>query len=293
MVAMSLVETGSRFEPDPMSGRKTFAKEFLMPSPCSLIVRLTMALMLDRTRLRELVTKPLAISQSRNLPASIVVYVSKGYGRWVKMTKSLRSKLDTPLVYLFKKFQEKYVSPLHIDAESFESTFTQGLLSYDLLQYKRATLPLNPTEICEFIRKINRQHNLTPNDVAVLCSDRNSLKQINAEFIKSEKTIAMVETTEELKMLKKFSGPETVQEDTEKLKRRKKTFFMQNSGLTKFSTVHSFKGMDSSTVFYILTEADSPELIYTGITRAKTNLIIIDLSNSTYADYLYKEIENL
>ena len=103
----------------------------------------------------------------------------------------------------------------------------------------------------------------------------------------------MVETVEELNMLKTFSGPETVQEDTEKLKRRKKTFFMQNSGLTKFSTVHSFKGMDSSTVFYILTEADSPELIYTGITRAKTNLIIIDLSNSTYADYLHKEIENL
>jgi len=219
--------------------------------------------------------------------------IFKGYGRWVKMTKSLRSKLDTPLVYLFKKFQEKYVSPLHTDAESFESTFTQGLLSYDLLQYKRATFPLNPTEICEFIRKINRQHNLTPNDVAVLCSDRNILKKINDEFIKIEKTIAMVETVEELNMLKTFSGPETVQEDTEKLKRRKKTFFMQNSGLTKFSTVHSFKGMDSSTVFYILTEADSPELIYTGITRAKTNLIIIDLSNSTYADYLHKEIENL
>jgi len=219
--------------------------------------------------------------------------IFKGYGRWVKMTKSLRSKLDTPLVYLFKKFQEKYVSPLHTDAESFESTFTQGLLSYDLLQYKRATLPLKPTETCEFIRKINRKHNLIPNDVAILCSDRNILKQINDEFIKIEKTIAMVETTEELNSLKKFSGPETVHEDIEKLKRRKKTFFMQNSGLTKFSTVHSFKGMDSSTVFYILTEADSPELIYTGITRAKTNLIIIDLSNSTYSDYLEKEIGNL
>ena len=225
------------------------------------------------------------------------LFVTNIMSMYFNAIKSAKENKDwttsTEILDYIQKFQEKYVSPLHTDAESFESTFTQGLLSYDLLQYKRATLPLKPTETCEFIRKINRKHNLIPNDVAILCSDRNILKQINDEFIKIEKSIAMVETTEELNSLKKFSGPETVHEDIKKLKRRKKTYFMQNSGLTKFSTVHSFKGMDSSTVFYILTEADSPELIYTGITRAKTNLIIIDLSNSTYSDYLEKEIGNL
>ena len=70
---MSLEDTGSRLEPEPLSGRRTLAKEFFIFKPCLLIVRLTITLMLLRTRLRELVIMPLAISQSRNLHASIVV----------------------------------------------------------------------------------------------------------------------------------------------------------------------------------------------------------------------------
>ena len=32
--------------------------------------------------------------------------IIRGFGRWIKLTKSFRSKIDTNLVYLFKLFQE-------------------------------------------------------------------------------------------------------------------------------------------------------------------------------------------
>ena len=63
---------------------------------------------------------------------------------------------------------------------------------------------------------------------------------------------------------------------------------MQNSGLIKISTIHSFKGLESPTVFCILQENDSPEIIYTAMTRAKKNLIIFDVINSHYSSFFKK-----
>ena len=46
-------------------------------SPCSLIVRLIIDLIVANTRLVETTVKPLSNSQSRNLPASDVLYALK------------------------------------------------------------------------------------------------------------------------------------------------------------------------------------------------------------------------
>ncbi len=72
------------------------------------------------------------------------------------------------------------------------------------------------------------------------------------------------------------------------IRQRKKNFFMQNSGLIKISTIHSFKGHESPTVFCILQEHDNPELVYTAMTRAKKNLIIFDSINSHYSSFFEK-----
>ena len=67
-----------------------------------------------------------------------------------------------------------------------------------------------------------------------------------------------------------------------KIRRRKKCFFMQNSGLIKISTIHSFKGLEAQTVFCILTPEDDAEMVYTGITRAQRNLVVFDSSASSF-----------
>jgi ATP-dependent exoDNAse (exonuclease V) alpha subunit len=57
---------------------------------------------------------------------------------------------------------------------------------------------------------------------------------------------------------------------------------MQNSGLIKISTIHSFKGLEAQTVFCILSVEDDAEMVYTGITRAQRNLVVFDSSASSF-----------
>ena len=61
-----------------------------------------------------------------------------------------------------------------------------------------------------------------------------------------------------------------------------------NSGTVKISTVHSFKGWESETLFLILEKKYSQmqmtfdEILYTGITRSRANLVIINFGNEEY-----------
>ena len=210
--------------------------------------------------------------------------IIRGFGRWIKLTKSFRSKVDTNLVYLFKLFQEYYIRNLYQDAEIFESKYVQGMINYDVLEYNKTHLDL----ACELIRKYIRINNLVPNDVTIICSSIKDLRQINDGLIVFEKTMPMITTSAEIKIL---SGSADTDWQLKKLMRRKKVFFMQNSGLIKLSTVHSFKGMESPTIFFILKDLDDAELVYTAITRAKTNLIILDVGNGKYSNFFESQLD--
>ena len=63
------------------------------------------------------------------------------------------------------------------------------------------------------------------------------------------------------------------------IEEQKKFAFQANSGKVKISTIHSFKGWESSAVILILDDLgglNNDELIYTGITRAKEVLYILN-----------------
>ena len=64
-----------------------------------------------------------------------------------------------------------------------------------------------------------------------------------------------------------------------------------NSGTIKISTINSFKGWESDVVFLILEKKydtsttfniSFDELLYTGITRSRKNLVIINFGNEEY-----------
>ena len=65
----------------------------------------------------------------------------------------------------------------------------------------------------------------------------------------------------------------------------------------KLSTIHSFKGWEANTLFLILEpryesgefNLSFDELIYTGLTRSKLNLIILNYGNVDY----HKQLEEL
>ena len=74
------------------------------------------------------------------------------------------------------------------------------------------------------------------------------------------------------------------------LRGSKKFSFENNSGHLKLSTVHSFKGIESSFIVYLLTEKDAEELIYTAITRSKKDLMIFLPDSSAYFTFFKNQL---
>lgn len=110
---------------------------------------------------------------------------------------------------------------------------------------------------------------------------------LNEAFKRSEKTKVMFEDATVRDVLAARMGAESPQfkEEIDKIRQRKKCFFMQNSGLIKLSTIHSFKGLEAQTVFCILTPEDEAEMVSTGITRAQKNLVLFDSSESSFRPF--------
>ena len=75
--------------------------------------------------------------------------------------------------------------------------------------------------------------------------------------------------------------------DYEFIRKNKKIHFWMNSGTIKIATINSFKGWESELVFLILEKKNDfnnsfDELVYTGITRSRSNLVIINFGNEEY-----------
>lgn len=92
---------------------------------------------------------------------------------------------------------------------------------------------------------------------------------------------------DELHILKNYHR---FQDEIEKVRRNKKFNFYANRGTVKLSTIHSFKGWEIDTLFLIILKEDTPdeyefetaELIYTAITRCRTNLVVVNFNNEKY-----------
>ena len=94
-------------------------------------------------------------------------------------------------------------------------------------------------------------------------------------------------------------GPKRQTSDLKMIRDYKKIHFYMNSGTVKISTVHSFKGWESEMIFLILEKKYSQmqmtfdEFLYTGITRSRENLIIINFGNEEYGNKLKTLIDKV
>ncbi len=220
-------------------------------------------------------------SDSRESPIAL------GFGSWVRLTKSYRSAADAALLDLFRNFQMQHLIRKYADSEIFDVKATQASMRYDLLNYETYGKAYDPAFIFEKIQNYIREYQLHPNDIALVSSKVEWLIPLNEAFKKFEKTKVMFEEDAERTALTARMDPESEQfkEEIDTIRRRKKCFFMQNSGLIKLSTIHSFKGLEAQTVFCILAPEDEAEMVYTGITRAQKNLVVFDSSESSFRPF--------
>lgn len=107
---------------------------------------------------------------------------------------------------------------------------------------------------------------------------------------------------EEINAFKRDFGPDKMSNKLNQIRNNKKIHFFMNSGTMKLSTVHSFKGWESELLFLIVEpkyhsysefEQSFDEIIYTGITRCRSDLIILNFGNEDYHDSLKEIVTNV
>ncbi|MFV0173607.1 AAA family ATPase [Empedobacter falsenii] len=233
----------------------------------------------------------------RELDDSNNIKISKIPGAWNRsLNLNFRSKNE--IVKLTNEFQKEYFKTKYdiIEAElQQELQFDQPLIEYYDSENINGTYDL--------IFEIIKAHQLHPSDCGILSSKVNEIRELDFQIrnSKKEKTTRMFETKEIYQVLKeRYPNPRDFENELNKYRRIKKVNFWMNTGLMKLSTIQSFKGWEIDTLFLIInTDTDLhkeiPELVYTGLTRARNNLFLINLGNEKFEgffiDYINKNID--
>lgn len=201
------------------------------------------------------------------------------------MKKSFRFKHDIGKLAI--EFQKEFLGNKYtLD----EMLIAQQEFDFDpsIIEYYEIN---NLAEINDMIFKFIESHNIHSNDVAILADKIEILIEldfrIRNEF--QEDTITTFEMKEEYEKLKQRGL--LTQEKIEQIRRAKKVGFWLNAGMIKLSTVHSFKGWEIHTLFLLIDEQSTFELVYTGITRARQNIVIINLGNTELSNFFSKNIQ--
>lgn len=90
-----------------------------------------------------------------------------------------------------------------------------------------------------------------------------------------------------------FKSPQHALETVRAVEKQKKYAFNLNSGVMKLSTTHSFKGFESPTVVLLVGDRDSAELVYTGLTRARENIVVFAHAKSPFFGFFAARLEPL
>jgi hypothetical protein len=213
--------------------------------------------------------------------------VVEGFGNWTTLTKSFRYAAKSPIIPLIEAFQKHYMlSDYEQDVdESFQLGLTnvgiQTWCTFDIDDLSRvaATIIL--------LAKRNRFH---PNDISIISSQEALLRKLDYELRTSdahkERTLCSF-SSHEVSTHNKYS------KSSVQISRAKKIGFNLNSGVMKLSSTHSFKGFESPLIFLLINNDDSPEMVLTGMTRAKENLMVMLEPGSPYMDFFRNHLNLL
>lgn len=223
-------------------------------------------------------------------------YTSIG-GQWNILKKSFR--VTTDIANLATQFQRTFFTEKY-DYDEIQvqrSLFDTSLIKYHYLD--TADIPA----IMNIYNSVITETAIHDNDVCFQSSRVDILRLIDKDIRDRlhKKTNTMFETLEVYEKLKAdfATDGEKLKKELEIVRRNKKFNFWMNSGTTKLSTIHSFKGWEIATLFLLVeNESDeeheftTDELIYTAITRCRQNLVIINIGNRRYDDFFKRTIKN-
>lgn len=211
--------------------------------------------------------------------------VVEGFGSWSDLKKSFRYPESSPIIPLAESFQRSFLQSYKPDRdEAYQSNLPMvGILGHGRFQLADIS-SLAAQIIC--IAKLNNVH---PNDISIISSQEAILQRLDKHFrtspTHSEKTLCTFPAAEV--STSKYS------QHYQKISASKKFGFNLNSGVMKLASIHSFKGFESPFIVLIVNDGDSPEIVLTGLTRAKENLIVYVQKESKYFDFFSGHLKSI
>lgn len=213
--------------------------------------------------------------------------VVEGFGSWIKLTKSYRYSQQSPIIPLVDAFQRSFLlQDYEFDSdESFQMSLTSiGVQAYTTFDRQ------NMDELATHIIRIAKEYSIHPNDISIISSREIVLRELDHVLRTSaahkERTLCAfpsLEVSEHPKFSKKY----------QEISASKKKGFNLNSGVMKLSSTHSFKGFESLLIFLLVGNNDSPEMVFTGLTRAKENVVVFVEAESRYFNFFEKHLTKL
>lgn len=228
-------------------------------------------------------------------------------GRWNRSLKT-SYRFTENIAKLAARFQQKFLGRKYeIDDIAVIQQLEFGFESR--IDYHKLR-PNAPAEAYfEIIRDYVQEHRIHPSDVGILGATVDLIRKID-HLVRQEmreKTITTFEKEEyyqqQLAQCPHGIPDKGFSDDLEQKRRTKKLHFFMKTGTMKLSTIHSFKGWEIDTLFLIIDDLEnshdhgesftSHELVYTAITRARRNLIVINAASQDYNDFFQQQSNSI
>lgn len=215
-------------------------------------------------------------------------------GTWNQLKSSYR--MEGKSVDLALNFQKEFLKNYDIDKmDKVKKTNLIMEFSHDeneKIEYKyfENIDSFKNSNITNYIKEIIKENSLEHRKIAIITSEIECILPIMESFkdLVDERGITC-EKIEEHNSMEKY--------ELEELTRNRKLNFELFGDFLIFSTVHSFKGMERENIVYIFSDTKGKmeykmdELIYTGITRSKKNLFLINVGLEKYNEFFFKNIK--
>jgi len=144
--------------------------------------------------------------------------------------------------------------------------------------------------IASQIIAIAKKNKIHPNDISIISSQEAVLQGIDLCLRTSEnhkeRTLCSFPPIEAKNFAKHWTS-------YQKVGASRKRGFNLNSGVMKLSSTHSFKGFESPFVFLIVHEGDSPEVVLTGLTRAKESIVVYVQKECEFFDFFCRRLASI
>lgn len=209
------------------------------------------------------------------------------WGRWNELNTKQR-QTNQSIVDFCNDFQDAFLESADVVAEQ------QLQLSFSK-EPKYMFMPsADSSAITDAILNFINEDELDPNYTVVLAQKTSLLRDVDANYrakVNKETTTTFESKEFYDKALEEEHGVKTdrFREDIEAVGRNQKAHFTMMCRGLKLSTIYSYKGWEAENVFLIIdnnSHENTPEAIYTALTRAKTTLYIINVGNDKYHDFM-------